>query len=58
VYLFHTFLTTTRDFCEIQKSILLKMIISEILLFINFIFFLEIKIHHVWDMSFNDNYTA
>jgi len=48
------FLTTARDFSEIQKSILLMMIICEILLFIRFFFWGGIKIHHGWDRSFNE----
>ena len=41
---FH-FLPTTRNFSEIQRSILLIMIICEILLFIFIFLFLKIKIH-------------
>jgi len=41
-----TFLATTRDFSEIQRSVLLIMIICEKLLLFLFILFLEIKIHH------------
>ena len=37
-YLFHVFLTTTRNDNEIQRSILLIMIICEILLFIFYLF--------------------
>jgi len=43
-YLFHDFLTTTRTFNEIQRSILLIMIICEILLFSFYLFwFWELK---------------
>jgi len=44
-YLFHIFLTTKRNFIEIQITITLIIIICEILLFIYFILILEIKIH-------------
>jgi len=45
-YWFHMFLTTTRNFNEIER-ILLTMTICEILLFI-----LEIKFHQGWYRSF------
>jgi len=45
---FVSFLTTTKDFTEIQRSIQLIIIICEILL----ILLLEIIIHHVWERSF------
>ena len=50
-YLFHIFLTTTRDFNEIERSILLIMVICEIQLFW-FVLILGIKIHQGWDRSF------
>jgi len=47
-------LTTTRDFSEIQRSILLIMIICEILLSILICLFLGVKIYHGWDRNFID----
>jgi len=55
-YLFHVFLTTTRNFNEIQRSILLIMIICEILLFICFVLILGIKINEDWDRSFKHKF--
>jgi len=47
-------LTTTRDFSEIQRSILLIMIICEIVLSILICLFWGIKIYHGWHMNFID----
>jgi len=51
-YLFHMFLTTTKNFNEIEINIVLTMFICEILLFLC-VFILEVKIHQEWDKSFN-----